>query len=623
MVWDDLTYHLVKTARWIQDGAWLSYPAPDSWVYYEFFPAFGSMIYAWFAVGTGDLTLWILPVVGAWLLLMIAVAAWARIFGAPRVLALAAALALGFNPMPLHAMASGHVDLESAAWVTGGIVFLTLFWLRLIHRRRYYEKPLAYSGPVILAALALALAIGTKQSHLPMAILGLGALGLGLVYRGRQIAPRELQRLALGAMLAMALGSIPYARAWILTGNPTHPFPSPLGEGSRQLIKVMDGSYLRIDDELRRWSPLVLETFIISLFSDIRPLTTSAFQRDSINFGWGGGVLVIMGFFALFGVLRAPGLKRSHQRTRTIISLLWILLVCAAVIISISSPVGTTQRTVWQEFAGRFVLLAVLALTVLATSLGETRTARGLFATSLGFSFLFGLPFGLQWEAEFFYYSLGALLLLALFGLLYAAAALISRWQSGRLPLGKLGFLLPIVLGLGAVSAVISSARVASRPDYHEWMATGRSYTLHVLAGMQRDEARIWTTTDRLRPTTIAMSAGFGYVGLNWYRLPYMGPRFENRVVYVSPWPNNELVDGDLITSHVMAGNRPDYQLFVQRLRDAEVNHVVAVAPRHFVLDWMEQNPGDFAFVDGATSSVTTLFRLRPPNPAPATIPRP
>ncbi|MEM7232951.1 MAG: hypothetical protein AAF517_12280, partial [Planctomycetota bacterium] len=57
--WDSLTYHLVKSARWVQEGGFATEVAPDTWGFYEFFPPFGSVLWAWALLPGDDTLLWI------------------------------------------------------------------------------------------------------------------------------------------------------------------------------------------------------------------------------------------------------------------------------------------------------------------------------------------------------------------------------------------------------------------------------------------------------------------------------------------------------------------------------------------------------------------------------------
>ncbi len=600
MVWDEIGYHLVKSGRWVSDGAWLHYPAPDCWQAWEYFPAFGSMLWAWFALGTHDLTLVWVPVVGAWMLLVLGTVHWARVLGASRRASLAAGLLMGLNPMPLAVAGITHVDILGSGLLAAGMGFVAVAVGRL-GKGRVGRGDVA--GPAFLGACAAACAMGTKQTFMPMALVGgVTLVGALIWHRGRGLTPRGWAGLIVGVLLAIALGSIPYLRGWIEMGNPVHPFPSPLGPGDRQQVAVMDGTYTPMDEELKTLSWVVISTMFRAYFYDWENLVSRhpIFPEDFVNFGPGGLLLLVLGVMGWV-------LARSSQPARLRAGQALGLGIVGIVAVSYLSHLAINQRTIWQDYSGRFALPAWVVFAVFAAQLGWERVLRIALPVALLVGWPYSFPFGIDFGREWPFLAAGLLLggavvgcgLLVLGGFLQP-----SRRSMALILLGGAGWFV--------VVPVSSSLRQAARQPYHSLIAAGQAFTVHALSPRHRLESRIWNAVDGLPPSRIAMTADFAHQGQNWYRLPLMGGRFQHQVVYVSPWAGGEIVDGDAWTTHGLQGGRTDKDLWIQRLRAQGVTHVMAAGPKQEALIWLESSPDVFQPLVVTENGLSQLFALRP-----------
>ncbi len=224
---DGSTYHLSAVAEWVINGTTGHSLDLYARIPVGSYPLTGETAVAW-AVGLAHsfapVALWTASVV-----VLLVSAAWVglRALAVPPLRALLAIAALCLVPVALRGLVGAETDLPAVAWlVTAGALVAC-----------------ARARPALLApaVVAAGLAIGTKTTTLPLAVLVVAAGA----YAGRA----SLRRLALPFGLALGLGfaagGLWYLRNLLAHGSPLWPFVSaPWGDPVPPLLGRVNYSLL-------------------------------------------------------------------------------------------------------------------------------------------------------------------------------------------------------------------------------------------------------------------------------------------------------------------------------------------------------------------------------------------
>lgn len=218
---DSVWYHLPFSAGFVQDGSTWSIHYTDplaltAW----FYPMNSELLHAVGMLATGNDFL--SPLMNIVWMVLALLAAWCvgRPYGIGPATTIAAALVLGSDMMQVQA---GNAPTDTPS------IFFLLACIALLVNANAIEGHLErgeYLGPILVAALAAGLAVGTKITLLaPMA-----ALTVGLIAIARSAARRRVAAVWLGGMLAT--GGFWYLRNLFHAGNPLPwfaigPLPKP------------------------------------------------------------------------------------------------------------------------------------------------------------------------------------------------------------------------------------------------------------------------------------------------------------------------------------------------------------------------------------------------------------
>jgi len=205
--WDSIMYHVYLAAMWFQRHDFSPFPARHPLGFYELMPANGSLwLWWWMAPSHSELYLGLATTL-EWVLLGLAVGAFARELGARRHWPIASFLTL-LTPTVVRFVAAQYVDVAVGAFLVSGTCF-ALRWLRS-----------ARTTDAVLVGVAAGLTAGTKVLALPSAAAlgGMTLLLALLVARGDW--RRRIPQLLVMALLAAALGGYFYARNLVLGGGP-------------------------------------------------------------------------------------------------------------------------------------------------------------------------------------------------------------------------------------------------------------------------------------------------------------------------------------------------------------------------------------------------------------------
>ena len=507
MATDTLTYHLVRAGQWVRDGTWIPEPAPDAWGYYEAYPALGDALWAWAILPGHDDSL--LAFAGGLLLLALALAvhAAARSMGARAEPAILCALAICATPCVMAFVTAAYVDISSLLAFTIGVT-----WLDTALR-----KPTSLA--IVPCVTGFALAAGIKLPALvPLALVGVALL----VAIARADARRRDKRHALALIFAVCSIATPtYLRALVVHRNPVYPFPlslagAELAPGNVENTLLQTGALA--PPEATIFDPWHFARVLVwpSSFTDVQHL----------NFGPVLPVLACIGV-----VLALRGLVAPRQRWVAA----FLLVVVALFVLNLSSKGMLAHRTFSAPAVGRFLTIPLVAAVLPLASLrwGWLRwgwTAAVLVGVSLSWPRGFGQVDGAALEALL--PRTGPVVLVAFLSILVFARR--GRWRAAAAS---------TLTAMVAVAVVSSTLRPRFRDAFYAAAVPAASFDPHPVDERAASAWPIWSWLERHEGLVVAFSTGWDGRGHNWYRAPLMGSRFQHALVYVSPLPEQRIVD--------------------------------------------------------------------------------
>jgi hypothetical protein len=553
LAWDDLTYHLVKAARFVQEGGVVAAPAPAPWSYYELYPPAGDILWAWAMLPLRREAL--VPVMSAliWAVAVLGTFSCAREYGARREDALLATSAVCAMPAVLTYVGTGYVDNT----VLASFVLAALFLTRLARG--------APGREALLVGGALGVMLGSKLTTAPVMAMGVLALGW-TAWRAGGRAWRWLL-LAGGVAAAVALPS--YVYAWIRFGSPVYPMPLTVAgrtllHGHPLVTQHLESfpPFLRLQSPLDFWA-----------FAFIRPGPWGEFNA------LGPGAILLF----LLGTIGMPTALRQGQRMIGTLFLVASALIVTALVAT--SDMRFIRETVNVRTTGRYFTPPFTAAAIIG-ALAPASLVRVLCVPAVAAGILMSLP--RAWApVETILMAGGVAILLVV----ASASALTLIWasRSRRRFLPLLVILLSVSLALPWLLAVRQSGRyeifaaAAARPPM---------YQLHPLNPIFAAAWPVWEALDQRGAQTIAVTAGWEIVGHHWYRYPLYGGRLQNQVIYVPITADGAIVE---MTDMVEVQRRASFAAWLRRLVEARADYVVSLAPRTTVEDfWMRRTPGVF-----------------------------
>jgi hypothetical protein len=216
--WDSLSYHLAAPKVYLLKGRIEYLP----WDHHSNFPFLLQMLYLLLlgvgSIASAKLCHWLCG-----MLLVLSVHTFAKRFLVAHHgenIAPVAALITAAVPIFLWEATTAYVDLATALFT-----WLALYAV-LLARSENAESP-----RLLLSAVLMGLALGTKYT-----VLGFwGMLLLGIagaeVFIAKRITPEAVKRVALWAIVALAIGAPWYIKNVLYTGNPVYPFAYELFGG--------------------------------------------------------------------------------------------------------------------------------------------------------------------------------------------------------------------------------------------------------------------------------------------------------------------------------------------------------------------------------------------------------
>ena len=556
LAWDALTYHLLKSGRFVQSGGFAAERAPDAWGYYAWFPPGSEVVFAWSMLPFHGDDLLAVANLGVWLGCVVAAFGAARSFGADVERAALAALTVGFAPTVMQHLMASYADVALLSSVLLALVFL----------RRSGTS--GREGEAVLAAAALAVCALVKHHGLPVAALG----ALWLVvrwWRDRGVSPRGA--LACAAAFAVALPH--YLGTWIATGSPVFPITVELGgieilRGHPQLVWLLD----------RNWA---------GQEGSILPFYQALFSPGGAGFGPAALVVAALALVGVAGLLRDRASRPS---------LAFALAVVAVGFASVHAVPAFHHA--WYESSARYVLPAFGMAVVVASSVNGA-VVRWLWVLVVACGIALSLPEG--WSDVERRAIVRGLLLCGP----WCAAAGIAAWLLRRRALVASSVALLLLV---AAAPGLDRVRGEFRYAWYEAAASERSWEDVPIP--YASAWPIWQHFDRSdRGFDLAVTAGWDGIGHNWFRLPLMGARLQNELHYVPVTADGSVVDSWPPGPRARAA---DADAWLGRLHARGLDHVVALGPsRTLEVAWMQARPDVFQrIVSGARGGGHHAYRI-------------
>ena len=557
--WDTLTYHAVKAALWVQNAGELPLRTPGGWSAYRNYFGGGEILWAWAMLPFGADTL--APVVDAveWLALGLAMVAVARELGVREPIASAQAGFVLMVPTFQLVLGSGYVELALNLAFVSGMAFAIRFMRR--------PAPSAVEGPrpvwLALALTGLGVAGGVKVTALPLLAVMVAALTL------RAALTRGGIRRYAGAFLvgsaAIALMTLPWMANNVReSGYPLSPMPiSVAGVTLGEPNEAISWYDERPDLKSTRQS----EIFVLAQIFRLPPAR---------NENLGALVAIPLALLPLGIAIMA---KSSKSTALTLSCLVLVILA------GFYSPAFRTVRLGWSVSASRFLM----PLVCLAAPLGAVWCRYAPRAARLYFGVLSSaIIFHALLLAMIVWAPLDARAAITAFAMatLIAAIALTARFR--RLPaLARLA--LAIVLAIGSLQA----ANVWR--ERHRYEMARESTVLHFIPRYWVRAAAFVDTAPT--PKKIAVTAGPQQSADNWFLYYFLGRKLQNELTHVPATLDGRIHQLGRIDEHAAEA---DANVWLQRLGQERVTHVMSFAPRSVELAWMEERPEHFQRVIGA-----------------------
>jgi hypothetical protein len=364
---DGLRYHAAEPAVWLSGGHVGSFHQTLADFPTQAYPKTIEVLVTWcYAIGRTPLAA--LPLtIGLTVLAAASIFAGLRRYGvAPWIAGLAAAAGL-LLPANIQEMTGVYTDVAALAWLACAAALCVCS----------ADEP----GAIGLGAVAAGLAIGTKPSTGPLALIALGAA----IWINRGWVRRSVVRLLPTVALALALGAVWYVADWVKYGAPLWPFSTFPSGPTPPLVWREAGGAKFINDpvgvvQFVGWHPLL------------------------IVFGGGLVLLASVPLVAIAAVLpRARELRRELLLGVVVIviaTLLWadseftgvaggaVPVVLTGIRYLTPAPLAAAALLALATRAGSWVRVGAVA--VLLAALAEN--IREIHRDNLGFPFRPGLP---------------------------------------------------------------------------------------------------------------------------------------------------------------------------------------------------------------------------------------
>jgi hypothetical protein len=569
LAWDSLTYHLTRAAIWIQRAGFeydpgllgyansASYNAPDAWKRYKYFLPTGDGFSAWFMLPLGnDLLIpaaWFL----VWLLFMHAIYCLTREYGGSRQTSVLTAFCAGLIPAIFNHAFTAYIDNLVGTLFIYAIYFLAKF------------EQQSQTKFASLSLLATAVACTVKKTAWP----GFPFIFISTIYifKADENVSASLKPIGkFTVLLFFFLLSWPLY-LWHQTGSPFFPtgFPS-------------------LGFDIYPYKSFTLASLNINL------------SRGEILYrlSWGGQTNSFMhnnfgAFTPLLFVLSLPEVVRRVRDRQIRVTTLCICSITIVVMIAFFYKFGG-----WGDNHARYIIGPFCAFLAIFGSKSKAHVKWLLGLALLGQTIYFYPP-GIG-HIEYM-----NILLLTLKSLPFWAVGgflLFYALQNNR-PLTKTFTCLAMATIILPTTIFSRHIRDKNRGKIYSCAAAGECFSNHLLTNQATLGLILARHVDTSRELNIAVTAGWGGKGHNWFVYPFFGSGFQNNLHYI---PTS--ADGTALDHNDKTAPRSKAR-WLDRLKANNIDYILLLGPPPLELKWINESPSLFKLKESGPMGQNYLFR--------------
>lgn len=550
--WDTITYHGPKAVVWVQTESFVNFlDAPGGPSYANNMFGGGEIFLAWsmlvfrsdFAVGIVDAFMWAL--------LAISVFCWISLFIKDKLYLFTLIAGIIFLPAVWLSVGSGYVELTLWTFFTMGLVFLKFYMLG------------AKNSYIFLSIFSFGLATNVKITVLPV-YLTVILVFLVMILVNKKIFSKQFLLWLIGSLLSFSL-----LLPWIINTfqNTGYFFSVPI-----EIFNVKLGNWESViqwykERDFTNYRRLALELdALFRIFNDPRIVSTH------ISF-----VTIIFIPTGIIYLIKEI-LKKNYE-------MLIYFIITSLVLLVFYSEDFKTVRLLWSDVTGRFLLPVVIILSVFAFKLIEFNSkVVNTFIFIIVLSSFIQIINGLFWgwdnkEIAFFIFFLSLCSIAIIF--LYLLKSIVYKFNS------KIMIVVGIIISMISIN-IIYEFRVTHRAEFIR-----DSIVLHQVPRFWEKAADI--LDDPLISYNISITTGPHQNLDNWFIYFFYGKRFQNKITYISPTIDNEIVS---VRSNYELGSISKFDVWYARIMENNIDYILCLPPIALEYEWCIKNPDLFQLLE-------------------------
>ncbi|EKD82727.1 MAG: hypothetical protein ACD_39C01131G0002 [uncultured bacterium] len=553
--WDTLTYHGLKTGLWIQSGSHFSLEAPGDWESYRTFFAGGEVFTAIAMLFTRSDLLAGIPDLFFWLMLGMVIYCLARELSLDSETSAFTSLGFICTSELSRIVGTGYVDTCATLFILSGL----LFSLRMLRT--------GGTENLMIAGASYGLASSVKINAFAISMVMAALVAAILLYR------RSVSKRSLSLSLLIFAGPV---TPWLLFNYSASGYILgcvPLKIGSVVLGKIPPSLEWFFDrPDLSPYS------VVSEIFALMQTLSAS-------------------GFMILLAILALPGFVRA---LRTIdLKLLICLFNIITVLVLYYSPSFSVIRLWWAKVNGRFLISALIPFTLCGLpGLIRQKQGKKFIKTVCSLTVISSLLYYIWQHVMQKSFALDLYILFAAL----LSAAILTLLPTSRLRINSYGRLSALLIAC-VITTLCATSQIKNyyRVEAYEKATMLSEFSRHWVPAFKKIKQEAGNKT-------IALAYGPQKLHQEVFAAPFLGENFENKLIYVSPEKSGQVLPYHPahLKKHV-----PDYDLWLKRLSEQKVTHLLIFPPEWAEIKWVEAHSDQFERLVGE-SGLWGLFRFNP-----------